>query len=262
MKRIIVVIHIFIIITLSAGCLFDSDDNSDDKELKDRGSYTLEAIITERIEEVYPQYDEIVSYPGGGGLFILIMKPGEDFEGRVRLSVSADSLLNAFLTRDYLSLENCVAELAIRPDSSMDFGTDSLEVVSIHAGIADTLNLIVEIRSFNQKTILLVAVPCQSLFVSWLEMNYPELGIEAGQDWFIYNKFPMVVGGGAIYAYLNETWEMSIIDESRNVFTPTIMYLILRPRGELRPTFAAKKEEDGTIHEIPFENLDRSLYKK
>ena len=142
--RSLLIVALSIIVFFVAGCIFDSDT----KKSEDKGTYTLEVETTGFWDEKTSSFieDGLVSYPGGGGgLFILIMKPGEDFEGEVRLTVNATPLLNVELTNDLLSSDKRVAEVVIYPDSKMAVGVETIRVISEHAGVIDELELSVEI---------------------------------------------------------------------------------------------------------------------
>ncbi len=203
----------------------------------DRGSYTLQVTPT-----------SIRSYRGGGGVFILSMTPSEDFEGKVLLSVVADPALGAGLFNKFLTSETRVAEVTIRPDTTAAAGIDTISVIHTHAAVSDTLTLEVEIVVGR----LLVlprdfAIARQDEFVTWLQSEHPELGIEMGQDWFGYFKYPGWVGAST-WIFLNSRWEMTV---DWSLMASEVIWLILRKRGEAEPSFAAKKEPDGTIHEVP-----------
>jgi hypothetical protein len=75
----------------------------------DVGSFTFEA-----------KYDSIRAYGGGGGVFIVRIDPGPDFQGEVTLSVKADKKMRAELTRKSLTSANPVTELLIKPTRSVD----------------------------------------------------------------------------------------------------------------------------------------------
>lgn len=189
---------------------------------------------------------DLHSCPGGGGLYILIMTPKEDFEGEIRLSINTDQLLNTSLTSEVFSIENQISEVTIRPDTTLTKGIRIVQVVSLYEGVADTLTLSVGLQ---------IPVPTSDYakarkneFLEWLETYHPEFGITKGQEWFYYRKDTMLVGGDK-YTLLNELWDMTV---SWGTFPQSIITaeMLLRPRGKIEHVFHAKREADGSIHEI------------
>jgi len=179
---------LLLILVFIAGCLFDSDSTENPPEPIDKGTYKLE-IKEKKI---------LWSYPGGGGLYILVMTPGEDFEGKVQLSVYADPFYNARLTNESLSIGKLITEVTIRPNTTAPFEinpdspvVDTLKVISMHAGIADTLKLVVYV-SAPDYTGYPHSKTRQDEFARWLNTNHPVFGITTGQEWFAYNPNPAI----------------------------------------------------------------------
>ena len=52
---------------------------------------------------------------------------------------------------------------------------------------------------------------------------------------------------------LNQSWEIHI----RRRAWPPLTEILLRKRGETEPIFAAKKEQDVAIHEIPVDEFGK-----
>ena len=236
MKRFVYYLDLILVCAFSilfSGCLFDSDN----AESKDKGTYTLEA-----------EPRSLLSYPGGGGLFILVMTPGKGFEGSVRLTVDAVHTLNPQLTTETLSTNKRVAEVEIRPDSTAAIGIYTLKVISEHSMLKDTLELEVDVVDTNVPIERLQDSP-PSDFVQWLEKEHPEFCIEEGQEWFIWFKYPGLDGAGT-WVFLNQSWEMTIRKE---VMPSRPTWFLLRRRDEVTPTFAASQNTYNTIIEISVE---------
>ena len=222
--------------------------------LKDKGNYVLEA-----------DPDSLVSYSGGGGLFVLSLVPGQTFDGKVVLSLVADPRLNAELRTTILTRNNPVTDVTIRPDTLTPPTIFNIAVLALHAGVADTIHLgvstLVDASPWGEledKGGTYAALRREE-FVEWLQSAHPELGIRVGQDWFGYNRQPgnwegdLYVGGG-IWVFLNPIWEMQI----RSIVIPrSPFWMLLRKRDEREPTLAAKKDSEGTIFEISIDEFNR-----
>lgn len=223
---------VFCSIIIFTGCQSDSVINPS----TDKDSYTLQASPT-----------NISSYKNGGGLFILSMKPSQDFHGQVLLSVVADPAIHAQISTEVLTREKWVAEIVIRPDTTATLGIYNITVATTYMDVSDTLNLKAEIVDYDPSWGRSYAISKRDEFVMWLQANHSEFGIEMGQDWYTYFKYPGFDGAGT-WIFLNSDWEMTV----RWIVVPqSPIWLLLRKRGEAEPTFAAKKELDVPIHEIP-----------
>ena len=189
------------------------------------------------------------NYPGGGGIFILSMIPKESFEGEIQLSVMADSLLNAELYTDILSLDTTASEVLVFPDSTAEVGIDTLKVIAQYSGTADTLLLRFDVEDFTEIAYtyyLKIKQEC----VEWLEDSYPEFGITTETEWFFYRSdIDIMIGTPAIWTHLNETWDMTIRDWYWS------RWILLRKRGEAEATIAFKRVEDYAYQEIPVDEF-------
>ena len=218
--------------------------------LKDRGHYTLES-----------DPDSLVSYGGGGGIFVLSMTPDDDFEGKVTLSLNVDPVLNARLTTEFLSRDQTVAEVTIRPDSFLTPDTYTISVVAMHTGAVDTLSLGVSTLVDGMPW----GIPSgewhddcverkRNELLSWLDTTHPQLRMKMDQKWFSYNQKVsnwegMSWGGCATWISLSREWEIWI----REVVVPQPpTRFLLRKRGQKEPVLAARKDSPkGALYEIP-----------
>jgi len=261
MKAYIKYFSVFIIIvTITAGCSEKKsvNPNAEDssKIAEDTGTYKI--VIEPTLPA--PLLTPMKSYRGGGGLFILSMEPGDNFGGDVQLTLDANQALNAKLTTDLLSLDTKVAEVEIYPDSTISIGAEIIKVFSEHADVADTLELEVEIVEPeivepDSMSIGRYAIKLHDEFVLFVKETYPELGITTGQDWFNYNQHPIVLyGTPGKWTFLNQTWDMTVY---WTVWPKMPVWFLLRKRGESEPVFAAFKNMDVTIHEIPVDEFGK-----
>jgi len=246
MKAYIKYFSVFIIlITITIGCSEKKSVNP----IKDAGTYKIE------IEPALPAplLTPMKSYRSGGGLFILSMEPGDNFEGKVLLTVNAIQALNVEITTAMLSLDKRVAEILIYPDSKIAIGTEIIKVISEHADVADTLEIEVEIVEPDSLSTEKTATKLHDEFVLFVQEAYPELGITTGQDWFNYNQHPILLSGTpGKWTFLNQTWDMTVY---WTVWPKMPVWFLLRKRGESEPEFAAFKDMDVTIHEIPVDEF-------
>ena len=203
----------------------------------DGGSYTLEA-----------KYTAIRSYGNGGGVFLISMTPGDDFSGEVVLTISADPLLNAALDRDKLNLNSRIAELTVRPSQSIEVRSHQIGLVATHSGTPRSILLEVEVFQWDPMNTG-DAIEKRNEILEWLEREHPEFGNFSSQEWFAYMTYPEIIIVEH-WTFLNPEWEMRIC---YHVMIPPHDWsmLAIRRRGELEFLFAAKRESDGTLYEIP-----------
>jgi hypothetical protein len=181
------------------------------------------------------------------------MIPPKEFYGDIRLSINAEPIYNANLTSEVLSMETRVSEVTIRPDSTVTGGSKFINVISLFEGVTDTLSLMAEVITVLPSPSINYAKSIKDAFVEWLEINHPEFGITTEQEWFIYNKGVLLVGG-AEYTLLNDTWDMTVKWYSFPDF-PYPQEILFRPRGKIDPVFAARRDDATTFYEIPVEDF-------
>ncbi len=234
----------FLIIGVFFICLSCNNEKSIlEANLQDDGSCTLQATPT-----------NIQSYKGGGGIFILSMTPSEDFAGKVLLSVVAASALHAQISPEALTLGKGVAEVTMRPDTTVALGDFLIRVIATHAEKSDTLALEVKILELDGPSTYDYASEVHNEFIQWVQDEHPELGIITGQNWFSYNNNPILRPGTPGYwTFLNQTWDVTVYW----ILGPTSpVWILLRPRGEPTAIFAAQKELGVPFHEIPVSEVN------
>jgi hypothetical protein len=194
------------------------------------------------------RYNYIRSYPTGGGIFVIRLRPDTHFSGDVSLSFSANVQLNARLDRNFLSRNNDIAEITIRPGSSVAIKTHIIEVKATQGNTSEIINLEVEIINwpgcFSEE-----AVQKRDKFIDWLHKRHPEFGDFSERDWFVYATYPSI-WVVEHWTFLDSDWEIRIC---WHVMIPPYDWskIMLRRRGEWAPIFAAHRDTEGNIYEIP-----------
>ena len=201
------------------------------------------------------KYTWIRSNPAGGGIFIVRLLSGNDFSSDVYLSINAHPSLNARLDRNILNRRSNIAEITIQPDQSIEIGTHIIELKATDStGPAQTVNdpqiILLEVEIFNVGPgNIRTAIEKRDELISWLESEQHEFADFSNRNWFPYMTYPgiWVVEH---WTFLDSEWEMRIC---YHVMIPPHDWsmLLLRKRGEWDPVFAARRESDGTIYEIP-----------
>ncbi len=227
-----------ILLVFSQGCLeeFGSDPGR---------NYTLYSL------EIEP--GRVISYPGGGGLFLLDMTPGPEFGDSLVLSLQADSGLHGMLHDRILTEDRQVTEVSIRPDSTVETNGYSLQLSGTHGTQTNTFLMSVTIVDYAPGNSLPVARSKQDTFLTWVNENYPDYEVTSSGEWFIYNKRPHT-DSPKTWVSLNADWEITIQWLS---VSSTPYWFLLRPRKEWGPVFAAKQFPDGEIRLIPVSMFGR-----
>lgn len=210
----------------------------------DEGSFRIRA-----------KYTWIRSYPTGGGIFIVRLLSENDFSGNVYLSINAHPSLNARLDRNVLNRRSNIAEITIHPSQSAEIRTHIIELKATHSVrpthiVNDPQIILLEVEIINcGPGNISTAMEKRDEFISWLEAEHTELGNFSDRRWFAYMTYPGILVVEH-WTFLDSEWEMRIC---YHVMIPPYDWsmLLLRERGEWDPVFAAKRESDGTIYEIP-----------
>jgi len=201
------------------------------------GSFELTAV-----------YDRIRSCPECGGIFIAQLKTSQDFSGIIKLQLEADPVLNATLDRAFLDTKSNVAEITIQPGLKAEIKNYEIILNAYHAGLTKSLRFVVEMYPYQQFDTSWV-VTKRDEFMPWLEHEHPEFADVLDQEWFAYLTYPQI-WVVEHWTFLSDEWELRICF---HVMIPPYDWSMmrLRKRGESEPIFAARRESDGTIHEIP-----------
>jgi|GEM_PF-955083 len=203
----------------------------------DEGTFTL-----------HTSYRAIRSCAGGGGVFIVSMRPGPGFAGIVRLTLESDSGLHAQLDRYLLDEDDSVAEIRIAP---MSLGSgDSLRILltARHNGSLQRLPLAVNMIEWEHPSPG-AEIRHRQHFIDWLAEAHPELDIN-GNDffgrWMTYPQHLIVEH----WTFLSREWEMRICF---HVMIPPDDWskMLLRRRGCPEALFAVHRDTYGNVTEIP-----------
>lgn len=194
------------------------------------------------------KYSKIRSYPEGGGIFLVRVAPADALPEEINLSIRADARLNARIDVNELNRPSGIAEITIQPDQSIDIGFHPIMVYATRLNTTRAVRLNVEMINWPSGNAQPAMVK-RDEFVAWLETEHPEFGRFSGRDWFPYMTYPGILVVEH-WTFLDQDWEMRICF---HVMIPPYDWsmLLLRPRGEWNPIFAAKRESHGTIYEIP-----------
>ena len=238
------------------GC---SQDNPVDSTGTQVSSEPVTKIVSEDLGhggfDVEAKYTAIRSYRTGGGVFILRLLPGQDFTGNVKLSVDAPRHLNPEIDGDMMNLQSTVSEIVLHPSASIEQGTYNIVVTAENADFYHTINLQVEIVfGMSGLGVEGIASKKRDAFTDWLETEHPELGSFSNRNWFTYMTYgPILVVEH--WTFLDADWEFRlcfhVTDPTANVEWSKMM---LRPRHEWDPSFAAIKDTMGLIYEMPVED--------
>lgn len=210
-----------------------------------QGSFTLEA-----------KYTYVRSYPGGGGIYLLRIVPGADLEGDVNLSLSANKFLTAQLTNSIVNSASTVAELTISPTRQVALATHLITVMASNQTHQESIELEVEVVNWGVVS-MGIAQEKQDQFIDWMQVEHPELGNFANQQWDVYGTYPQIMIVEH-YTFLSDDWEFRICF---HVMIPPYDWskMLLRPRGQWEPVLAAIREWDESsqtyiIHDMPIED--------
>ncbi len=194
------------------------------------------------------KYSKIRSYPEGGGIFLVRVAPTDALSEEINLSIRADARLNARIDVNELNRPSGIAEITIQPDQSIDIRVHPIMVYATRLNTTRVVRLKVEMINWPSGNAQPAMVK-RDEFVAWLETDHPEFGKFSGRDWFPYMTYPGILVVEH-WTFLDQDWEMRICF---HVMIPPHDWsmLLLRKRGEWNLIFAAKRESDGTIYEIP-----------
>ena len=206
----------------------------------DAGSFTLRATA-----------GAVRSFPGGGGLFVVSIRPDAGFAGMVRLSLDADPALHAQLDRYLLDRSDSVAEIRIAPDDDAPIDNLTIVLTATHNGVHTTLPLTVEMFEWEQSKTPGEEIGYRDTFISWLNDAHPELDISAADHFLRWHTYPQIIIVEH-WTFLSRDWELRVC---YHVMIPPHDWskMLLRRRGSTRPILAAHRDTEGHITEIPIE---------
>jgi hypothetical protein len=285
MKKILSIL--FFVNLFLSGSVVGIAISKDIKQINHQTYQNIKVLDNDKFE-IEAKYSYIRSYPGGGGIFIIVMTPKNDFSGFVSLEIKAAPNLNSHLDKNNLDRQSRITELTVQPDESIDIKIYEISIIATYhkkSRYANFKNFIDKIkfpllsflfyRSFgcnsaNSHTERLIDIKTLTLkiemfdwssknlpdaiikrdeLINWLETEHPEFGIFTGENCYAYVTYP----GHLVvehWTFLYENWEMRIC---YHVMIPPYNWskLYLRKHGEVDAVFTAKCESDGTTYEIP-----------
>jgi hypothetical protein len=213
------------------------------------------------------RYTFVRSHAGGGGVFLLRLDPTPPDGGNIALSLAADPLLHARLDRRFLNATSPQVELTLRPDPACAPASAETSRILVSAsrpsGSADTqpqdppgaarsparrLELDVELIPWTAGDPA-TAIQKRDELLAWVIATRPELtGLDEPQR-IAYQTYPSILVVEH-WTFLGAAWEMRVC---WHVMIPPYDWSMirLRRRGDWEPLLAARRDSDGTIHEIP-----------
>jgi len=199
------------------------------------------------------EFDSIRSCPGGGGLFIIKLNNSQDQTGNVNLKLNCDEDLNATLSKDYISIDQSVFEVLIRPSHDISISDFIIIVIGERNGQLDSLKLNVNILDWtNQSELGDIASGKKTEFLSWLNTNYPNISINNQTEWEIFSTYPQTLIVEH-YTLLNNQYEIRL---SCHIMIPPYDWSMikLRERNSFNAFLAARQDSTrGLINQIPVE---------
>jgi hypothetical protein len=131
MKNKLSLLLIIILIATIAAC---------DKEENNNSVYPF-SLVTE--------YDSIRSCPGSIGLFIIKLDNSNKQNEKVNLRLKCDEDLNTALSNDYISIDQSVLEVIIRPSRDISISDFKIMLIGERKGQLDSMKLNVNIIDWN-----------------------------------------------------------------------------------------------------------------
>jgi hypothetical protein len=232
---IVIGISLLFIMLTTYGC--NEQENPNQPNQDDKGDYSIVA-----------KYDSIRSYPGGGGIFIVYITPDKDFSGTVILKLEADKSLNAFLRKTTLDNKNCVAEIVISPEKTINIKKYNIRLIASHEGKEKNIELGIDLYEWQQGEI---ETPLSKLneFRDWLNANYPKYNALFGKFKTFYHTYPEILIVEH-YTFLTDEYEIRLC---YHVMIPPDDWsmILFRKRDSIKAEFAARRDTDGKIYSIP-----------
>ncbi|MFC1541665.1 hypothetical protein ACFL50_04350, partial [Candidatus Latescibacterota bacterium] len=152
--------------------------------------------------------------------------------------------------------EKLISEVEFYPDSTVASGLHTITIISKHGGKRDSLELFVEVI-YPDYPLPSTPYPSQS-FVSWIQEEYPEMGIIPRVKWIHYINYPINIlpGQSLEQTWINQSWEMTVFNLG---YYPYMKWCLLRKRGEIKPFFAAKRDnfENNIYYEIDINDFKK-----
>lgn len=195
------------------------------------------------------KYSYIMSYPEGGGIFLINMTPRNNFNGNVSLKIEASVNLNVQVNKDILSESSRVAEITLYPNNLTRIGLHEIELTATNANISRLISLEVDIfnRSIGNPSSYILGK--KNKLINWIEKKYPIFGNISDQDWFAYMTYVDILVVEH-WTFISPEWEIRLCC---HITIPPYNWSMMRLRkiGEIEPILAVKCEFNNIIYEIP-----------
>ena len=202
--------------------------------------------------EIQSKYSKIRSCNNGGGLFIIYLEPGYDFEGKVELTVIGEDNLNIDLNRNYLDKNNPVAELTIKPNF-IEIEDAEIHEILITAKSKTTSKLILlEVEMYNwDGAISQEEIGRFNNMIDLVIKQNKKYELLKDEDFFSYCTYPQILIVSHS-TFLSENWEVRFC---YHVMIPPHDWSMvsIRKRGEIEAEIAYKQDSatNDYVYEIP-----------
>ncbi|MFA6569932.1 MAG: hypothetical protein WCT77_01710 [Bacteroidota bacterium] len=213
-----------------------SSSNDPVDPVKDAGDYTLTA-----------KYDSVKTYPKGGGIFVIKMSPDNNFAGKVRLKIDANSALKAKLSKSELSSKDSVIDIILSPDENINYGSYPIKLIASHKGTERALEMNADIVQWGEN--INDALEKLYQFRTWIIDNksqYQNIFDEYVNSYSTYPNILIVEH----YTFITEKYEIRLC---YHVMIPPYDWskLWIRSRNKMEPELIVQRQTDGTIFNIP-----------
>ena len=202
--------------------------------------------------EIQTKYSKIRSCNSGGGLFIVYLEPGYDFEGKVELTVIGEDSLNIDLNRNFLDKKNLVAEPTIKPNLIVNEDTQIHEILITAKNeiTSKLISLEVEMCIWDG------AISQENLdrFNNMIDLVLKQNNkyeFLKNEDFYSYCTYPQILIVSH-YTFISENWEVRFCHHE--MIPPHDWSMILiRKRGEIEAEVSYKKDSSTNdyVYEIP-----------
>ena len=226
------------VMILNSGC--NQIDAGTGPDAPDGGNYVLAAT-----------YDSIRSFPGGGGIFVICMKPAKDFAGTVQLSLEADTRLKAELSLAKLHATDTATEILIHPDVNAAIGSYEITVVASHEGKDQKLKVRANLMEW-QPPVFETALTKLDAFRTWLGSQNPAYLEVFNPQTSVYGTYPQILIVEH-YTFITPRYEIRLC---YHVMIPPYDWSMIRVRRRTSPVaeLAARRESDGNISIISIQD--------
>jgi hypothetical protein len=200
--------------------------------------------------EIQAKYPKIRSCNNGGGLFIIYLESGYDFEGKVELTIIGEDRLNIDLNRNYLDKNNLVAELTIKPNFIEIEEAEIHEILITAKNEITSKSILLEVEMYNWDG----AISQEELdrfnnMIDLLLKQNKKYEFLKNEYFFSYCTYPQILIVSHS-TFLSENWEVRFC---YHVMIPPHDWsmILIRKRGEIEAEISYK--QDSTIHDYVYE---------